>query len=476
MTELDEMLRRDLHQLADSVTVPAMPVGPQYRAVGRSRRTPTLAVAATVAVIATVAALLVTIGRGATGVPPAEGGPAAWPTRGPLAGDTALIDAAVRTWEAAPLPASELPHRDVHALYAGKSVAGKTVVLTGIDARGYRRIVWLNTDPTSTTPFRHRLHLVADVLAPTGDDAGLIGFYRWRPTPRPTQDHVVIAIAAPGTTNLQWRDQFGGWRTLPSRDGAGMLVHPHATDLLDVTVRAGDEGGGVRILGDGFPIMGPIASIDHESDPGTPVEDTSETSCDGNMCVTKLDAPSIGATGRDGPGWGDLRSGYMRQDGHGQALGGWPEFAPEAELMATSLRQPATAYGISPAWSQLLPDATGLYLYNWQPDGSTHQLVLYVDRPEWFGGRLGASVEGTNPVAGIATVVPSTAGRQLVVVVADHLEVLWRSGDVGWQPMSIRHNVAMADVSGIDPSTIRYRATDSAGAVVQQGHPSTTAL
>ena len=478
MTDVDDRLREELHALADRITVPdGLPIGPRYRATVHARRAPRLVMAAAAIVVATVAALLVTIGRGATGVPPAEGGPAAWPTRGPLAGDSALIDAAVRTWEAAPLPASEQPPRQVRALYAGESVAGKTVILTGLDARGFRRIVWLNTDPTSTTAFRHRLRLVADVLAPTGDDAGLIGLYRWRPTPRPTQDHVVVALAAPGTSNLQWRDQTGGWRAIPTQNGAGLLVYPRATDLLDVKVRAGGDGGGVRVLGDGFPSMGMVPEIDHDDDPGTPIEDTAGTSCNGDSCVVKLGGSvDIDVDGTDRTGWADLREGYPSLDDRAQARGGWPEFAPEADLMATSLKPRAGAWSTEPAWSRLLPDNTGLYLYNWQPDDEPVQLVLYVDRPEWYGGKLGAHVEATGPVAGVAGVVPVSSGRELIVVVADGFQVSWKAGDGGWHPMRVRHHAGIAFVNGYDLSTIRYRITNSTGAVVQQGRPATSAL
>jgi hypothetical protein len=477
MTDVDNRLRVELQRLADGVTAPVdLPTGPQYRAAATSRRTPMLAVAAAVAVVATVAALLVTIGRGASGVPPAEGGPSAWPTRGPLAGDTALIDAAMRTWEAAPLPESELPHRQVHALYAGKSVAGQTVVLTGVDARGFRRIAWLNTDPTSMTPFKHRLHLVSDVLAPTGDDAGLIGLQAWRPTPRPTQDHVIIAIGPPTAEDLQWADQLGRWRALPSRAGAGLVTVPSAGGLLGVTVRAGDEGHGTWVLGNTPRQVVDPTVIDHDLDPGAPA-DSGDVHCDGNSCSVSVGGVATTLDGTSGPGWGDLRSPYMRQaGGTGEARGGWPEFAPEAELMATSLVPRVNSWSAPPCWSRLLPDATGLYLYNWRPSGQPPQLVLYVDRPEWYGGRLGAYVEATGPVSGIAGVAPAATGRQLVVVVADHLEVLWKSGNGDWQPMTVRHNVAVADVSGIDPSTIRYVIRTDTGVLAQHGRPATTAL
>ncbi|HET7530649.1 MAG TPA: hypothetical protein VFJ98_06780 [Mycobacteriales bacterium] len=479
MTDVDDRLRAELHQLANGITMPSsLPTGPEYRAAARARRTPTLAIAAAVAVVATVGALLVTIGRGATGVPPAEGGPAAWPTRGPLAGNARLIEAAVRTWAAAPLPASEQPPRDVHALYAGKSVAGKTVVLTGIDARGFRRIVWLNTDPTSTTPFRHRLHLVSDVLAPTGDDAGLVGLQAWRPTPRSTRDHVVIAIAPPSAEALQWTDQFRSWAPLPSRDGAGLEVVPTDNGLQDVSVRVGTQGHGTSVLGN-IPrqIVEPTV-IDHEPDP-EPVDNSGQVVCHNGVCSASVGGATttLGETGGTDSGWNDLRSSYMRQEaGTGEARGGWPEFAEEARLMATSLLQNVSSWSGRAAWSRLLTDNTGLYLYNWLPTGSPTQLVLYVDRPEWYGGRLGAYAEASGRVAGLAAVTPSRTGRQLIVVVADHLRVSWRSGSGEWRPMTVRHNVAVADVTGTDPSTIRYRVTETTGTVVQQGKPTTSAL
>src|SRR5207248_8927431 len=123
------------------------------------------------------------------------------------------------------LPAGELPHRDVHALFAERSVAGITVVLYGRDARGKARVAWLNTDATSHTVFRHRLHLVADKLLGARTPA-LVGFFGFRPTPRPRSDHLVVAIAPPGTTALEWRGDGSRWPAIPSTDGAGLPSEP----------------------------------------------------------------------------------------------------------------------------------------------------------------------------------------------------------------------------------------------------------
>ena len=386
MTDLDQLVRSELHRVADAVTVPVLPNGATYRAAERRRHHPFLAIsAAAAAVMLVIAGVVLVAAHRPTGIPPAQGGPAAWPTRGSLAGDTSLLEAAMRTWDAAPVPAAELPHHDVHALYAGSSVAGETVVLTGVDREGQRRIVWLNTNPTSRTAFRHRLHLVADVLAPDGNDTGLIGLYAWRPTPRPTSDYVVLGIGAPTTRDLQWADELHHWRSLPSRDGAGLEVVAAKGGLLDVTVRAGHDGHGIGVLGDVPLIIVQPTAIDYEGDPAPATAGANEH-CDGSVCSGSATAgPFAVSASPDSNAWTDLAQPAVRTGNF--TLDRWPEFAPEAQLMAQSLHPPTNGYREGAEWSSLLPDHTGLYLVNYTPGGEAVRLVLYVDRPDWYGGR-----------------------------------------------------------------------------------------
>ena len=470
MTDLDVRLREELHQVADTVVVPDLPTGATYRSI---RRRPLVlpAIAAAAAVVLALVGVGIALNNRSTGIPAADGGPSAWPARGPLAGDTHLFDAAVRTWDAEPVPEEELPHRDVHLLYAGHTVAGHIVVLTGKDALGQRRVVWMNENAASTTPFRHRLHIVKDLLAPTGRNAGIVAFYGWRPTQRPTNDHVLVAIAAPDTTNLQWRHDGSGWQALPSNDGAVAVVRASKVDAMNVSVRAGNSGSGVPTLG--FPLMsqGYFTAIDHDLGPGEDRGPSHET-CTANACSSSAGA-GIGSVGGPPDQWTDLRQPFAHFDGNGTGHGQWTEFAAEADLMArTSF--PGDAWSSAAPWSTLLPDGTGLLLENYTPSGEGQHLLLYVDRPEWFGGRLGSDVTPTSAVAALGVVVPERSGQQLVVVLADGLHAQWRISGHNWQNMPARHNAATADVAGVDVGSIDYRVLDESGNVVAHGKPTAT--
>jgi len=471
MTELDERLRDELHRVADTVVVPDLPTGAAYRSI--RRRTLVLpAIAAAAAVVLALITVGLVLNNRSSGIPPADGGPASWPARGPRAGDARLIDAAVRTWDAALVPKAELPHRDVHVLYAGHTVAGNAVVLTGEDALGNQRVAWLNTDAASTTPFRHRLHIVKDVLAPTGREAGVVAFYEWRPTTRPTNDHVLIAIAPPGTKNLQWRDDINGWRPLPTFDGASVVVHASTNDSMNVSVRAGDNGNGVATLGFPFMSQGYFTAIDHELGPGEYSSSDSET-CKANVCSASAGAGSgSGTVGGPTNRWTDLRQPFAHFGADGTGHGQWTEFAAEADLLGRS-RFPGDAWSSAAPWSALLPDGTGLLLENYTPSGQQQHLLLYVDRPEWDGGRLGADITPTTAVAALGVVVPVHDAQELVVVLADGLHAQWRTSGRSWQNMSLRHNAATADVTGIDSRSIDYRVLNESNIVVAQGQPLT---
>src|SRR4051812_39937879 len=110
MTEVEERLRRELHLVADEVPVPLLPTGADYRGARQMRRprTALFAAVAAAAVIATVGAVLVVVGRGPGGVPTSGDTVSSWPGRGDLASDQALFAAATRSWDAAPLPTREL--------------------------------------------------------------------------------------------------------------------------------------------------------------------------------------------------------------------------------------------------------------------------------------------------------------------------------------------------------------------------------
>jgi hypothetical protein len=430
--------------------------------------------AAAAAAAALIVGVVVVAHHAPTGVPPAQGGPAAWPTRGSLASDAALIGAAISTWEAAPLPAAEQPPSQVHTLYAGSSVAGDTVVLTGIDAQGQRRVVWLNTNPTDDTAFRHRLHLVADVLVPAGDKTGLIGLQAWRPTPRPTDDHVVIALGPPATRDLQWADQVHPWRRMPTKDGAALAVVAAKSDLVDVTVRSGTHGRGTVVLGDiPLQVVQPQA-VDHEDDPAT-VSPSGNEHCEGNICSGSASVSGGGGAKPTTGGWADLGDPAVRL-GDSSRLQGWTAFQPEAELMAQSLHSPGEGYSEGAAWSALLPDDTGGYLVNYTPGSETEHLILYVDRPEWYGGRTALDLPVSGPVPGIAALVPGASNHvNLIVVAGDGYRVQWSDGN-NWHALRIHGNAGEVDVSGIVRQHIRYRLLDKSGAVVTQGRPSRSAL
>ncbi|MDQ1698199.1 MAG: hypothetical protein QOG34_62 [Frankiaceae bacterium] len=467
MTDLksvEDRVRRELLTALRDEPIPALPAGPDYRA--RSRHWlpafPTAAAAAAVALI--VGAAVVVVEHGPSGVPAAKGGPAAWPARGSLAGDTALTTAAMRTWEAAGLPARELPHRDVTVMYADHTIAGDVVVLTGIDAAGHRRIAEFDTDATSTTVFRHRLHLVADVLAPTGDAAGLIAIDAPRHTPRKSDDDLLVVVTAPGTKRLQWRDETTGWHNLPAVDGAASLVHVDA--LMSTRVRAGGDGDGARPLGNFFPVGSPEGlPIVHEFDPGEeqpPGADSSDNaSCDGNSCSVSVGGHRTVSANPKGSWHNLLDSGPMTDHD-------WWEFAGEVGLYTdTFLPNETNSYG--PTWSGVLPDETGIYLEYFQAGSEPTRLLAYIDRPDWSGGTVIDVVPPGGQLAALAVEVPTPRGRTLDVIVADGAFAQWQVGSGPWHPMVAHDNLARAIV----PSSgeLHWRALDASGAVVVSGTP-----
>jgi len=465
MTDLEQRLRGDLLAAVRDEPAPAFPSGPQYRAAARRRRP-----AATVLAAAAAAVVLLVVGgavaltrQGSSGIPPAGGGPAAWPARGSLAGDAELTNAARQAWEAALLPPRELPHRDVRVLYAERTIAGDVVVLTGTDAFGRQRIAEFGTDATSTTVFRHRLRLVADLLAPTGKNSGLVAIDAPRHTARKSHDALLVVLAAPGTKHLEWQNEGRPWQTVPVVNGAGFVVH---IDFGTAIVRAGHDGDGIQTMGDFFPSGMPgFEPIAHELDPAE-VHDSAAMGaiekCDSSGCSVSVGGGIVATPSGPKGTWQNLLDSGAN-DRHP-----WWEFDAEVQLY-TDTFLPHDANTSGPTWSDVLPDGTGMFLEYYTPSGLPTHLVAYVDRPEWAGGSVVDVVPPDGELPALAVVVPAPAGQTLDVVVADGLKPQWRAGNGAWQSMTVHDNIGSARVG--TPAGITWRALDANGAVVAGGQP-----
>jgi hypothetical protein len=464
-TQFEDQVRRALATAVRDQPMPALPTGPDYRRAAR-RRVPVFpAVAAAAAAVVLLAGVVVAIAvRGPSGIPQPQGGPGAWPARGSLAGDVTLTTAAMRAWEAALIPGRELPHHDVTVMYAERTSAGDVVVLTGVDALGHRRIAEFGTDVTSTTVFRHRLHLVADLLAPAGDAAGLVAIDAPRHTPRKTDDDLLVVIAAPGTTHLQWRDESTRWAALPATNGAGALVH--VQHMMTTFVRAGTDGDGVQTMGRFYPV-GPPAGLPivHDLDPDErppassagPIE-----SCDGNQCSASVGGTVTGHLVGPKGSWHNLL------DGGPTTAHEWWEFGGEVVLY-TDTFLPNEGNMSGPGWSAVLPDETGIYLEHFKPGNDSTHLLAYVDRPEWAGGAVVDVVPRAGALPALALEVPTPRGRTLDVVVTDGLTPQWSLGSGPWHPMTVHDNAGTAVVPA--GANLRWRVVDVSGAVVASGVP-----
>lgn len=472
MIDLEDQLKPTLTAVADSTPVPAFPSGAQYRAVARRRpvfMAPVLAAAAASVLI--LAGLVVAAHTGSSrtpsqvpGAPPAF---ASWPARGALANDASLATDAMATWEAAPVPARELPHRDVRVLYATRTAAGDSVVLAGQDGFGRTRIAWLNTDPTSRTPFRHRLHLVADVFAPTGSASRLLVLYAPRPTTQPDTDHALIALAAPGTARLQWNaDWFHGWRDLAVTDGAAIELTTSSNPGPNVSVRLGSHGDGAPALDDVFD-MPPVIEIAHDLDRQEFDDSSSNQTCHDGQCTVTINGGSssgILSPAPDGT-WSDLRQVPMQ--GNGNAPNGdWPEFAPEIRLLTATLHPAGNGGGMyQAAYSTLLPDGTGIYAFGFTPPTGPSRFLMYVDRPEWHAGRA-ADVDATDPIPALAVLVPVGGAQRLVALVSDGLRIQWAVDGHTWHDTVERNHVATAAIPTADAGRVRWKALNVSGEVV----------
>jgi hypothetical protein len=471
MTDLDQRLRAELSALVDTVTIPELPDGPSYRLVAGSRwpRVYLATIAAAAAVALLITGIVVVLSGRQTGVPAAGATYSSWPTRGSLANDAALQMRAIATWNAAPVPARELPHRGVRVLYATRSVAGDSVVLTGTDAFGRQRIAWLNTDPTSRTPFRARLHLVADVLAPTGNAARLINLFSPRPTPRPTDDMVLIALAPPGTVNMQWRyEPSRTWEPLVATDGAAVVVARSTGVASEASVRVGTHGNGVQSLDRPWD-MGPIIEIAHDLDPQEVRPSKSAHCSGGGACLIGATSGMLSAGAGDEGGWTDLRQSLPEQPGSAPN-GSWGEFASEVMLLAET-RHPNDGSSFSTELSTLLPDNTGVILFAYQPSGGTSRLMFYVDRPEWYAG-VAADIDAAGPLPAVATTVHIGDQLRLIAVATDGLRIQWSAPGRTWTTVSTRDHIAMTAIPAAFAENVKWRAVDDGGKVVASGAPS----
>jgi hypothetical protein len=461
LQQLEQRLRRDLVAAVRDEPAPLLPTGADYRAAARRRlpALPAVAVAAAVLlIVGLVTGVVVSRVGGPSGVPAAGGGPAAWPARGSLAGDVTLTHAAARAWEAALLPPRELPHHDVAVLYAEHTIAGDVVVLTGVDALGQRRIAEFDTDATSTTVFRHRLHLVADLLAPTGDGAGLIAINAPRHTPGKSDDDLLVVLAAPGTQRLQWRDEATHWADVPAVNGAGALVHPRDSST---SVRAGHDGDGVETLGRFYPIGPPDGlPIVHDLDRSEKPPTSSTASCSGNVCSVSAGG-SISVQAPNG-GWRNVL------DSGADTPHDWWEFGGEVQLY-TDIFRPNEATMSGPTWTGILPGSTAMYLEFIKGADHPMRLIAYVDRPEWAGGSVIDIAPAGGQLDALAIEVPTPRGRTLDVVVIDGLIPQWKVAGGQWQSMAPKNNVATTLLPA--HGTVSWRAIDPSGNVVTSGKP-----
>jgi hypothetical protein len=144
VNELEDLLVRTLRDPARALPAPAEPL-PAIRARARAqRRHAALGVAALVLV--TVAALVVPMSlRRADPLPPASGHSLLdWAPRGPLAGDTALVAEAERTWREG---GTRRPADAVSLLWAGPIGGERTVLLQGRDGAGTALVALTAGDP-----------------------------------------------------------------------------------------------------------------------------------------------------------------------------------------------------------------------------------------------------------------------------------------------------------------------------------------
>ncbi|MCA1711601.1 MAG: hypothetical protein LC789_08195 [Actinobacteria bacterium] len=412
---MSEALRSLLQAEAETARPPVL-FGPALRTRVRRRRwVPLTAAAAAIASII-VATYLVVPGLGRDAALPASNRYPSWPTRGDLAGSEPLRSLALRTWDAAPLRSDELPHRAVQVLYAGSSLAGPVVVLSGVDHRGVRRWAVLNADATSRTAYR-RLHLLLDQPAPDPSSTRALSYAAPRNTPTPTHDQLVVIVAPPGSTRLSWHGLSRGG-LLHGRDGAVAEV-VRDEQSLDIAVGWRDDAGGHRARAAHPGLLGGIAY-----QPDTPVRTDASCNTDGDCSVS---AGGAVVTGTRPQGREDLRQGGLVTPAD------WDEFEAEA-LQAQISSQPPGDGSVTgtQSWSGLLPDGTGGYLMSRSVGGGPRLLALYADHPSADGGRIVAVLSTADPVPVISAVVPGERHPWLMAPAVTGWGLQVREGSGAW--------------------------------------------
>jgi len=391
--------------------------------------------AVVVIVLVVVGALLVVPAvRSHTAVPAADRYPS-WPVRGSLAGDLQLRQAALRTWDAAPLRAAELPHSAVQVLYAGDSLAGKVVVLLGRNALGHLRWAVLNQNVTSTTPYKPRLHLILD--QPAGDPrrTRAFAYAGERPTPTKTDDTLAVLVAAPGATGLQWQGDASDWRTFPTAsDGAAAEVF-RGTRTLNMTARYRDDAGRHTSRGESSTLSGLAYTPDVQARAG-------EQSCDAHgVCTSSAGGGGVVTAAPKG-GRTSLRQGGLATDTE------WHEFEAEAQTaFMSALVSGDGGYSFGESWSGLLPDGTGGYLLHGSA-GGPDELVLYADHPSSSGGRIVATYHGSaTEVPVLTAVVDGEAHPWLLAPAVDGWQVEVRQGEGAWVRATVGPGVRYAPLT-----------------------------
>lgn len=409
------------------------------------RRLGGLAVAVAVGIVAVLVAVPAVVDHGS--LPPASSQVDGWPVRGDLAGDTALLAAARVAWEAAPVYRAELPHHDVHVLLAARTEFGRYVVLTGLNARGHRRLAVFSDDPRDHAPYRHRLRLRWDNAFPSGK---LVTYFSTRQVDH--KDRTLMLVAAPtDVTSMRWRAASDGtWADLPSADGVAATMLD--SGALDFKIRAYRPHGN-RITYTARPSLGQIYQPDETV--LLPGDDGSRTTCHGGTCTSSMSGTMTVAP---------LRSGDLTA-AQAQPADPWEDMSDQADqlwLDYGAQRRSVTSWGGGTSASGLLPDGTGVYFAMQQVNGGGAHAVLYVDRPEWPIGRLylAAPVPDGQPLRAVSAIVPAAHGRQLVVVAAEGVSIRYRIGDGGWTRLDIAGRVGAGHLpDGVDVSDVRVEVT-----------------
>lgn len=460
MSDLEQRLRADLHAAADGLTELEPLDGPSLRAASLGRRgVGRLVIALAVAAALIGAVALVSTRYFLSGIPTSGPALSSWEPRGDADLVATLGARAQAVWEASLLPPAELPHRSVRPIFAAHTEAGDVVVLEGTDALGHHRVAVFGTDVLSRTPYRDRLHLLSDKPAP--GDSRLIAWDLPRPTPRPSDDRLLVVLAPPDTERVTWREQEeGAWHQLVTPDGTGVVLH--ATRGLDSFVRVGSHGRGLRIP---MALRLPDHVLDDEeySDRGGDENCNSQGECSIGTGGIVTATPSDGGTA-------DLRDGGAVDEATHKLR--WEEMRPEVEL--GTQRQPrAGSWFGSTVSSGLLPDGTGLLLQSYSINGGAKRFALYVDHPRLPVGAFWWDQPIDGPTPAVSALIGRPAGGRWVAAVAAPLVRLQvRVGDGSWQTAAARGDLRYLAVPAT--GSVAVRLVDNAGSVLREGTVDTT--